>query len=58
MTCPVNESPQLELLELDDTQWQKIVRRPEYAKRRTALAAAAKQLAFDLPLMNWLFFWL
>jgi putative transposase len=51
-------SPQLELLELDDSQWQKIVRRPEYAKRRAALTAAARQLAFDLPLMSWLFFWL
>jgi transposase InsO family protein len=49
-------SPQLELLELDDTQWQKIVRRPEYAKRRPAWAAAAKQLAFDLRLISWLFF--
>ena len=48
--------PQLELLELDDTQWHKIVRRPEYAKRRPALAAATRQLAFDLPLMSWLFF--
>lgn len=51
-------SPQLELLELDDSQWQKIVQRPEYAKRRTPLATAARQLAFDLPLMSWLFFWL
>jgi hypothetical protein len=51
-------SPQLELLELDDAQWQKIVRRPEYAKRSTALATAVRQLAFDLPLMSWLFFWL
>jgi hypothetical protein len=50
-------SPQLELLELNDDQWQKIIRRPEYAKRRKALAAAAKQLAFDLPIMSWLFFW-
>ena len=48
-------SPQLELLELDDDQWQKITRRPEYAKRRAALAAAARQLALDLPLMSWLF---
>jgi hypothetical protein len=51
-------SPQLELLELDDDQWQKIARRPEYARRRAALAAAARQLALDLPLMSWLFFWL
>jgi len=50
-------SPQLELLELDDAHWQKIAQRPEYAKRRKALAAAARQLAFDLPLMSWLFFW-
>jgi transposase InsO family protein len=51
-------SPQLELLELDDSQWQKIIRRPEYARRRAALAAAAKQLALDLPLLILLIFWL
>jgi putative transposase len=45
-------SRQLELLELDDAQWTKIARRPEYAKRRAALAAAARQLGFDLPLMS------
>lgn len=50
-------SPQLELLELDDTQWKEIIRRPEYAKRRTTLATVAKQLAFDFPLICWLFFW-
>jgi len=51
-------SPQLELLELDDSQWPKIARRPEYARRCTALAIAARQLTFDLPLVSWLFFWL
>ncbi|MCZ7673740.1 MAG: DDE-type integrase/transposase/recombinase [Chloroflexi bacterium] len=51
-------SPQLELLELDDAQWQKIAQRPEYIRRRTALTVAARQLAFDLHLMSWLFFWL
>lgn len=50
-------SPQLELLELDDAQWQKIAQRPEYVRRRTALTVAARQLAFDLHLMSWLFFW-
>ena len=50
-------SPQLELLELDDSQWTKIARRPEYAKRRAATANAARQLALDFPLMSWLFFW-
>jgi len=50
-------SPQLELLELDDAQWQKIAQRPEYIRRRTALTVAARQLAFDLHLMSWLFFW-
>lgn len=50
-------SPQLELVELDDTQWTKIARRPEYARRRVALAAAARQLALDFPLMSWLFVW-
>lgn len=50
-------SPQLELLELDDTQWEKVARRPEYAKRRAALTAAARQLALDFPLAGYLFFW-
>jgi transposase InsO family protein len=50
-------SPQLELLELDDSQWTKISRRPEYAKRRAATAKVARQLALDFPLMSWLFFW-
>ncbi|UCC53370.1 MAG: transposase family protein [Anaerolineaceae bacterium] len=50
-------SPQFELLELDEAQWQKITRRPEYARSRAALAAVARQLAFDLPLTIWLFFW-
>lgn len=49
-------SPQIELLELDDSQWQKMVRRPEYAKRRPVLTAVVRQLAFDLPLMGWLLF--
>ncbi len=49
-------SPQLELFELDDSQWQKILRRPEYAKRRTAQKAAAKQLSFALNQLLWLFF--
>lgn len=48
-------SPQLELLELDDSQWTKIAQRPEYARRRAALVAAARQLALDFPLMSWLF---
>ena len=51
-------SPQLDLLELDDVQWTKIARRPEYARRRATLVAAARQLTLDFPLMGWLFFWL
>jgi hypothetical protein len=51
-------SPQLELLEPDDTQWEKVARRPEYARRRAALTAAARQLALDFPLAGYLFFWL
>ena len=50
-------SPQLELLELDDVQWAKIARRPEYVRRRAALAANARQLALDFPLVAWSFFW-
>ncbi len=49
-------SPQLELLELDDNQWMKILRRPEYAKRRVVMKAAVKQLAFDFHLLFWLSF--
>jgi transposase InsO family protein len=41
-------SPQLELLELDEDQWLKIARRPAYPQRRVALAATARQLAFEL----------
>lgn len=48
-------SPQLELLELDHTQWMKILRRPEYAKRRAVMRTAVKQLAFDFHLLLWLF---
>jgi putative transposase len=47
-------SPQLELLELDDSQWLKVLRRPEYAKRRALLKAAVKQLVFDFYLLLWL----
>ncbi len=47
-------SPQLEMFELDDAQWVKIWRRPEYARRRLVMKAAARQLAFDFNLMLWL----
>jgi hypothetical protein len=47
-------SPQLELLELDDTQWLKILR-PEYAKRQALMKSAVKQLVFDFYLLFWLF---
>jgi hypothetical protein len=50
-------SPQLELLELDDTQWEKVAQRPGYARRRAALTAAARQLALDFPLAGCLLFW-
>jgi hypothetical protein len=50
-------SHQLELFELDDNQWQKILRRPEYAKRRAAQNPATKQLSFALNYILWLFFW-
>ena len=46
------------LFELDDSQWQKILRRPEYAKRRAAQNSKVKQLALALNYnMFWLFFW-
>lgn len=47
-------SPQLEMFELDDNQWVKIWRRPEYARRRLAMRGNARQLTFDLNLMLWL----
>jgi hypothetical protein len=49
-------SPQLELFELDDSEWLKILERPEYARRRKLLQALAKQLAFGFNLLLWLFF--
>jgi transposase InsO family protein len=49
-------SPQLELFELDDSEWLKILQRPEYARRRKLLQALAKQLAFDFNLLLWLVF--
>lgn len=50
-------SPQLEMFELDDSQWTKILRRPEYAKRRALIETAVKQFAFDFPLLLCLLFW-
>ena len=49
-------SPHLELFELDDSEWLKILQRPEYARRRKLLQALAKQLAFDFNLLLWLVF--
>jgi hypothetical protein len=49
-------SPQLELFELDDSEWLKILQRPEYARQRKLLQALARQLAFDFNLLLWLFF--
>ena len=39
-------SPQLELWELDDTQWRKIVERPMGLRRTRAAARTDAQLAF------------
>jgi len=50
-------SPQLELLELDDEQWTKIGRRPPYARRRSSLPSAFRQLTLDFTMINFLFFW-
>lgn len=49
-------SPQLELFELDDKEWRKVLRRPPYAPRKSQ-----KSLARQLPLLSvefilWLFF--
>ena len=51
-------SPQLELFELDDQEWQKILHRPEYAKRRAGQKTAVKQLPLALNYLMWLFIWL
>jgi len=51
-------SPQPEMFELDDNQWQKILRRPEYAKRRAAQKSPVKQLSLALNQLLWLFFWM
>jgi transposase InsO family protein len=48
-------SPQIELFELDDEQWLKILRRPEYAKRRAGQKAAIQQLSFTFSCLLWLF---
>lgn len=40
-------SPQLELFELDDEQWRKVLRRPPYAPRKSQ-----ESLARQLPLLN------
>lgn len=49
-------SPQLELFELDNSEWLKILQRPEYARQRKLLQALARQLAFDFNLLLWLLF--
>ena len=49
-------SPQLELFELDETEWKKVWRRPEYARRRAARNVAGKQLPLALNHLLWLFF--
>lgn len=48
-------SPQLEMFELDDEQWKKILRRPEYKKRTKRLEEDIRQLVMDLKVMIWLF---
>ena len=42
-------SPQLELFELDDSQWQEILRRPEYVKRRAAQQLMVGNLRLIYP---------
>ena len=49
-------SPQLELLELDDSQWTKIVHRPEYAQRRPTSTDIARQLTLDFLLLLYCLF--
>jgi hypothetical protein len=38
--------PQIELFELDDEQWLKILHRPPYASRKTAQEPIARQLSW------------
>jgi transposase InsO family protein len=47
-------SPQIELFELDDKQWLKILRRPEYMKQRTRQGTAVRQLSFTFCCLFWL----
>ncbi len=53
-------SPQLELWELDDTQWRKVMRRQPRMRRQTPPRPAVEQLAFSLTglvaslLIRWL----
>ena len=51
-------SPQLELFEIDETEWHKVWRRPEYAKRRNGPRSTIQQLALDLMFMISMFGWL
>lgn len=46
-------SPQIEMFELDDEQWKKILRRPEYKKRKRQLEEVVHQLAMELKLLLW-----
>lgn len=48
-------SPQSELFELDDKQWLKILKRPEYIKHITRHGTAVKQLSFTFCCLFWLF---
>jgi putative transposase len=48
-------SPQIEMFELDDEQWLKILQRPPYAKRHTGQKNAVKQLSFTFSCLLWLF---
>lgn len=49
-------SPQLELLELDDEQWLKVLHRPPYAPRRSRHAWARQLVLINLELALWLLF--
>jgi len=42
----LHADPQIELFELDDEQWLKILRRPPYAPRKTAQEPVARQLSW------------
>lgn len=49
-------SPQLELFELDDKEWRKVLRRPPYAPRKSQKSPARQLPLLSVEFILWLFF--